>query len=195
MTSLDNMVHEIPELSLDLDTCHNVIRHAEDTNSTNSSFQVPDLYFKYLTNKIYAKIDHAIIMKFWPDSWLNWHKDVIRTAAINVLLTDNHSSYESLMINPATHEVHNINYTTGVPLLYNTRNIHMVRNNHLTCPRYILSISFNDNNHSGSNFTFQELVELYNRGLLINNTQQVQKSPKLYWSKDKITADSQTSFR
>ncbi len=176
---MPNMWWQLPKLQLDLQPCYDIIEKASASDEPNkynlNSIKLPESYLTYLKNKIYAKVDYASVAKFYPDSWFNWHKDGRRTCAINILLSDNHHDQYSKMIDPNSFKVFDVPYYDQTPLLYNTKNIHMVQNNHQTDARYVLTISFYDNAHDGSQFTFNEIVNLYENDLLINNTDQIQK--------------------
>ena len=104
---------------------------------------------------------------FFKNSWFNWHKDGRRTCAINVLLTPEDENAYCEMICPDTNEVHRVPYRQNVPMLFNALNIHRVMNT-TEKDRKILSISFYDKAHDGSGFFFDEILMLYDKGLMIN---------------------------
>jgi hypothetical protein len=177
------MWHHLPKLKIDTDPIFEWLGKEDDKEEANDfglySLPVPDEYLRYLKNLLYVKVDFAYVGKFEANSWFNWHCDGRRTASINVLLTASNEKQRCWMIEPNTFERYEVPYEPNIPLIFNTMNPHKIENDHPTLHRYLLTISFYDKVRNGSGFTIDDLVNFYEKGWLINESDQVQKRPKL----------------
>ena len=96
-----------------------------------------------------------------------------------MLLTAQNDTQRCWMVEPNTFERYQVPYEPNVPLIFNTMNPHKIENDHPNLHRYLLTISFYDKAHDGSGFTFDELVNFYEKGWMVNESDQVQKRPEL----------------
>ena len=167
MHAMKNMWAELPELDLDYDSLPKGTG-VEPNKYGLQQVYVGDDYMTYLRRTLFTKIDNAFVGVFFNNSWFNWHKDGRRTCAINVLLTPEDKYAYCEMIDPIDDEVRQVPYRQHVPMLFNATNIHRVINK-TDRDRKILSISFYDKANDGSGFSFDELLMLYDKGLLIND--------------------------
>ncbi len=87
---------------------------------------------------------YAGIIKMSPWSIYTWHTDTQRTAALNMLLTANDSSYSIFNAGQKDMIINTIplNYNKDTLYVFNTQEEHMVFNTHED--RYLFSIEFKD---------------------------------------------------
>ena len=182
MENMKGMWHHLPNITINTDPIFEWLGR-EDNDDPNDyglyAIPLPDDYMRYLKNLFYVKIDYAYVGKFYANSWFNWHKDGRRTCAINMLLTAQNDQQRCWMVEPNTFERYEVPYQPNVPLIFNTMNPHKIENDHPNLHRYLLTISFYDKAHDGSGFTFDELVNFYEKGWMVNESDQVQKRPEL----------------
>jgi hypothetical protein len=168
--NMNKMWAELPDLKLNYKTLpRGEMNDVEPNKYGLQNTHVGDEYMAYLRRTLYTKIENAFVGTFYKNSWFNWHKDGRRTCAINVLLTPEDENAYCEMICPDTNEVHRVPYRQNIPMLFNATNIHRVMNT-TDKDRKILSISFYDKANDGSGFVFDELLMLYDKGLMINET-------------------------
>lgn len=87
---------------------------------------------------------NAVVLKFTPNSMLDWHIDDKRRCALNFLLHDANNAFTFIRENVDrwNYNMVEIKYVPKRPILIDTSNQHTHINYNTTNDRYVLSVSF-----------------------------------------------------
>jgi len=106
----------------------------------------------------------AAVLKFTPNTMLDWHIDDKRRCALNFLLNDSSDCFTFIRknIDRWTFNVAEIKYMLRRPILINTTNQHMHMNYSNTHTRYVLTVSFGNQPDKASYFEVRDWLLNYN---------------------------------